>query len=445
LWDPAYGATDSSINLGAGSDSLSITASASGSGWIAAYGIVNSSIFAGDGSDTIYISATSSGQGWMNAIASDSSTIDSGDGSQDIVRINAYSNNTGSGGSTTIGLFNSTVNTRDGNDIISVSAFAKDKSTSYSLYNSTIESGGGSDIIDLSGNWVESSVKGGTGLDILRLTNAGKLSITKANDYNSDNLNFNISSDKGTLAISGIEQVLIGKSIYNLATFLKNGSSKNDLIMLGNSSEIIDGKNGSDTIYAGGGSDIIYGGEGDDKLFGMDGADTLLGGTGNDFLDGGNSDDEIHGESGNDRIWGGSGNDELTGGAGSDLIVGGSGDDILTGCSSNGSGIEIDILSGGLGRDTFVLGDETSSFYANGKANDFAWIQDFESADILRLHGSRENYFTATYTYNGQDGTALYYNAFASGASSNGDIIAFFSSNLSSDSLFSGADFRQSA
>ena len=67
----------------------------------------------------------------------------------------------------------------------------------------------------------------------------------------------------------------------------------------------------------------------------------------------------------------------------------GAGNDTLTG-GQGGTGVgETDLLFGGGGIDTFVLGNETSVFYqgGDGPADDFALIQDFElGVDKIQLN-----------------------------------------------------------
>jgi Ca2+-binding RTX toxin-like protein len=74
--------------------------------------------------------------------------------------------------------------------------------------------------------------------------------------------------------------------------------------------------------------------------------------------------DYIWGADGNDYLYGGNGNDSIYGGNGNDLLIGGDGDDILQGSSLLNYYIgipgltppEYDTLTGGAGRDTFVVG-----------------------------------------------------------------------------------------
>ncbi|WP_424097423.1 calcium-binding protein [Moorena producens] len=99
----------------------------------------------------------------------------------------------------------------------------------------------------------------------------------------------------------------------------------------------------------------------------------------------------------NDNITGDNKNNQLTGGAGSDEITGAGGNDTIVGVdpSSFKPGTkEIDILTGGSGRDKFVLGDSRNVYYQGGGIfglNDYAFIEDFRSGqDKFQL--KRGNY-----------------------------------------------------
>nr|MDJ0900894.1 lectin-like protein [Xenococcus sp. MO_188.B8] len=85
-----------------------------------------------------------------------------------------------------------------------------------------------------------------------------------------------------------------------------------------------------------------------------------------------------------------SGNDNLMGNGGHDVIHGGAGDDVINGTDQIVAGyLERDVLNGGDGADTFVLGDETQAYYATGGAQDYAVIQDFNSSlDTIQVYGS---------------------------------------------------------
>jgi Ca2+-binding RTX toxin-like protein len=144
-----------------------------------------------------------------------------------------------------------------------------------------------------------------------------------------------------------------------------------------NSADFIVGNNLGNFIDGGAGNDVIAGGAGDDILIGGDGNDVISGGGGNDIIDAGNGNDVVTGGSGNDTIFGGDGNDIIAGGSGDDTIFGGDGDDIMTGGAGSdfiqGDGSTAgdetvdgdvyivtsnDILIGGDGNDTFVIGED---------------------------------------------------------------------------------------
>jgi Ca2+-binding RTX toxin-like protein len=131
----------------------------------------------------------------------------------------------------------------------------------------------------------------------------------------------------------------------------------------------------------------IIGTSQNDSLFGGNLGDVFLTGAGDDTIDGGAGDDFINADDGTDNLIGGLGNDLLLGGAGNDTIDGGAGDDILKG-TNGGSSLEIDTLTGGLGKDVFVLADGQSGFYQTGQNKDYAIITDFnpDEGDSLQLN-----------------------------------------------------------
>uniref|UniRef100_UPI0011774F71 DNRLRE domain-containing protein n=1 Tax=Calothrix rhizosoleniae TaxID=888997 RepID=UPI0011774F71 len=90
---------------------------------------------------------------------------------------------------------------------------------------------------------------------------------------------------------------------------------------------------------------------------------------------------------------------QLIGGSGNDELAGGAGDDTLNGTDDIAAGVyEHDVLIGGAGADTFILGDATQSYYLNPDNNgnqDYAVIQDFlVSEDVVQLHGVAGDYQT---------------------------------------------------
>ena len=124
-----------------------------------------------------------------------------------------------------------------------------------------------------------------------------------------------------TDALSSIEQVI--------------GTNQTDNILGGADAE---------TLRGNGGADLLFGGGGNDALFGDAGNDVLIAGSGSDLLQGGADADQLYG--------GKSGRDYLYGGAGNDKIYAGSQGSVLFGNDDNVT----DVLYGGKGRDTFVLG-----------------------------------------------------------------------------------------
>lgn len=169
-------------------------------------------------------------------------------------------------------------------------------------------------------------------------------------------------------------------------------------------------------------NDILQGGNGDNLIQGKNGNDVLLGTLGNDSLYGGNGDDFLSGGQGNDQLFGDSGNDTLYG---TSISVNDSG------TQGAGKG-EIDTLTGGKGKDTFVLGGKIISirddidysplfqnefvFYDDGNTStpgtqDYALIKDFENnQDIIELLGSSSDYSLGASPQGLPSGTGIFLN-----------------------------------
>ncbi len=281
---------------------------------------------------------------------------------------------------------------------------------------------------------------GGRGIDTLSINLSGK--VDNANDANfnfslistdplQENLNQRLALSDGSL-ITGFE---IFKDITT-------GDGNDTLIQLGRVNNIFNAGRGADIIAPGLGIDVVDGGSFDDinDLLIIDysvgdtgtGLSTITSGFGEGRIFRNNSDlppdnqllDEVRfnnigqfnitGTSKNDQIAGGFGNDILVGNAGDDQMVGNNGSDLLSGGEGNdrllgtykpdnslpqpglpqpGLG-EVDVLTGGAGADTFVLGDRLRPFYVGQGDTDAAIITDFNPAegDILELFGSANNY-----------------------------------------------------
>ena len=81
-------------------------------------------------------------------------------------------------------------------------------------------------------------------------------------------------------------------------------------------------------------------------------------------------------------------------------------------------GVNIDELTGGLGSDTFILGDETGKFYTAGGDQDFAVIADFDfTQDVIQLNGTAGQFALAPVQQVGVSGLGIF-------AGENQDLIA---------------------
>ncbi|MEB3281746.1 MAG: calcium-binding protein [Lyngbya sp.] len=125
----------------------------------------------------------------------------------------------------------------------------------------------------------------------------------------------------------------------------------------------------------------------------------------------------VTGTSGADKIVGDDNDNELKGGGGNDRIIGNQGSDSLTGVDASsakpGEG-EVDVLDGGDGGDTFILGDINNIFYSFFGDGDFADILNFQSGlDTIKLSGDFDDYIFNS------DNTAIF-------SANNNDLIAKF-------------------
>jgi Ca2+-binding RTX toxin-like protein len=160
------------------------------------------------------------------------------------------------------------------------------------------------------------------------------------------------------------------------------GTSGDDVLNGFAGNDSLAGKNGDDIVWGGAGNDILLGNAGDDNLFGGAGKDIIYGHDGNDTLNAGGGDsfansviDSLYGGNGNDKLVSDGGKDRLFGGDGNDILLGRSGDN-LSGGNGNDSLTIIDyeghsILTGGLGKDTFI-----SDWWTIDKITDFTPIDD---------------------------------------------------------------------
>ncbi|MGK7887736.1 MAG: calcium-binding protein [Leptolyngbyaceae cyanobacterium] len=247
---------------------------------------------------------------------------------------------------------------------------------------------------------------------------------------------------------------------------LINGTLGDDCIVGSPSVDFINADDGDDEVYGNAGGDRINGGDGNDFLDGGDGDDTMDGQNGDDVLFGGDGAEDMAGGDGNDYLFGGDNAlfarpEELFGEDGDDILIGGPGNDYLEGGSNSGTDTdndylvgtdytydstnsnEIDVLTGGRGADTFVLGELRSiieqddwrqdeltgqsdwrkQYYQNGwgRGDDsYAVIEDFRpnQGDQIQLidpnslmegaPGLRPSYVVAPSSISGIPGSAIY-------------------------------------
>lgn len=195
-----------------------------------------------------------------------------------------------------------------------------------------------------------------------------------------------------------------------------------------NGDDLLSGTPGGDTITGESGDDSIVGLGGDDYLYGNDGADSLLGQGGNDKLDGGDGNDNLIGGTGDDTAFGRLGDDFLRGGDGADALFGAQGDDVLMGdlgadTMEGGVGDDIiigasfsdeaiasgdlrlssdkdegDVIDGGFGADTMILGNDDSATGGGGTDNFYVgdWINENQAA-IINDYKDGEDIITLSY------------------------------------------------
>ena len=105
-------------------------------------------------------------------------------------------------------------------------------------------------------------------------------------------------------------------------------------------------------------------------------------------------DDSLIGNDLDNELTGGGGDDDLIGKEGDDLLLGGYGNDTLIGTDPSESNVgagEYDEFTGGVGADTFILGDSDGVYY---QGNGFATITDFDwrENDLFQVSGVASDY-----------------------------------------------------
>ena len=141
------------------------------------------------------------------------------------------------------------------------------------------------------------------------------------------------------------------------------------------------------------GANSFDGGAGNDSILGGTGIDSVLGGAGDDIINVYNGNNIVDAGADNDSIFGGINADTFFGGVGNDSLSGLAGTDSLIGFGVNNSA-EVDTLTGGDGRDTFVLANTGSGSNGYNGVAGYALITDYgynstaglNTADLIQLY-----------------------------------------------------------
>jgi Ca2+-binding RTX toxin-like protein len=245
----------------------------------------------------------------------------------------------------------------------------------------------------------------------------------------------------------------VNDTLLNIENII--GSNLADQIGGSAAINVIDAGNGNDLIHGGGGADIMNGGGGvDTAAYGGSGAgvnvnlgvviqvsagssvgllqtvagtgaggdaqgDTL---TGIENLIGSNFVDTLTGNLAANKLEGGAGDDVINGGSGNDLIVG-------------GASVGPEVMSGGLGADTFVYLNRSDSLAVGSSPSDF--VIDFEVAqdklDFRALGLNAGQILIQSATVNGINGSIVTEDVNGNGQADNGEFAV--------DIIINGAGF----
>jgi Ca2+-binding RTX toxin-like protein len=204
--------------------------------------------------------------------------------------------------------------------------------------------------------------------------------------------------------------------IDSLSSFENVTGSNRGETILGNSGvNVLEGRGGNDTLVGRGGNDTLDGGSGVDTadydlnsarvvVTLRDGADgTAVESGATQSTDTLRNIENVRGSAFNDDIFGNRENNRLSGGRGDDNISGGDGDDVLIG----GAQTDIDRLTGGAGRDTFLYQSRDDSRTTLGATGDA--IQDFNvNDDLVDLRALNVNSGDLLIQNFSADGTSLF-------------------------------------
>ena len=211
-----------------------------------------------------------------------------------------------------------------------------------------------------------------------------------------------ISSSNYTLGANVENLTLTGTAIAGSGNNLNNritGNARNNRLFGGAGNDRLNGGRGIDSLYGSFGNDTYIVDRAGDRVIeaARRGIDTVVSSTTytlsaniENLTLRGNQNVDINGVGNNlnNRIAGGIQDNLLLGRGGNDVLSGGSGNDTLDGFSG-GTGVQRDVLIGGLGDDVFVLGNRRGAVFYQGASR--ATIRGYDNNDQIRIFGRELN------------------------------------------------------
>ena len=280
------------------------------------------------------------------------------------------------------------------------------------VVNTLINGNGDEDLIsnfnnDLSGNWSNSTIRGGAGRDTIDLQTDVSSSLLVYGDDANDLIRLGVGNDTAvggfgndSINIIGGNNLIYGDNNDGVGGTNDNGSGggADSIVLTGFTSQ--DGTvyaNSQNTVYAGNGADVVtITTNGNNVVYGD--ANTLNGVGGIDLITiSGNGNNSVIAASGNDTVSitgsNGAGSNTVFGGFGADSIVITSGRDVTLFGEDGNDKITANIsgaasISGGAGKDVIqVLGTPTSGVFSGGIGADSINISPIGSATYQQADG----------------------------------------------------------
>jgi Ca2+-binding RTX toxin-like protein len=334
---------------------------------------------------------------------------------------------------------------------------------SGSLGDDVIKSGGGDDIVI--GGAGADQLDGGSGNDTADYGNSSlgvKVDLKSGSGTGGDAQGDKLSAIENVVGSIAADR-LTGDGFANTL----NGGDGNDFIEGGAGADKLMGEAGLDTLgFAASLAGVIVslkantasGGDADgdtisgfENLIGSKFADKLTGSGGVNVINGGGGNDILSAAAGKDKLNGGSGNDSLNGGGGADILKGGSGADKFVGAGGS------DKFYGGTGKDTYSGGKGSDVFFFKkiaeaGKGSSADSITDFVSkSDKINLSaidadtntsGNQDFVFIGKANFHDVAGEIRYDKATGTiSGDVTGDGVADFMIKLTAGTALTGGDF----